>query len=142
MALVHYETREVRSRVIPDVTGQTLLSVIADHADLKATYLHTDGGAGYKTVAPHVREHEAAVDHDANVWKLPGGASTNLAEGYFSQLKRSLDGTHHRVSVEHLDRYLAQFDFMYSNCKQTDSQRMRRLLGQVAGRRLTYRPVV
>jgi len=140
MALVHYETREVRSRVIADVTGKTLLGVIADNADLKATYLHTDGGAGYKTVAPHVREHEA-VDHDAGIWKRHGGASTNLAEGFFSQLKRSLDGTHHHVSVEHLDRYLSQFDFMYSHCKATDSQRMRRLLGQVEGRRLTYKPL-
>jgi transposase-like protein len=140
MALVHNETREVRSRVIPDVTGATLFNVIADNADLKRTYLHTDGGAGYKTVAPHVREHEA-VDHDAGIWKRHGGASTNLAEGFFSQLKRSLDGTHHHISVEHLPRYLSQFDFLYSHCRDTDSARMRRLLGQVAGRRLSYRPV-
>ena len=33
-------------------------------------------------------------------YKLPGGAGTNLAEGFFSQLKRSLDGTHHHVSTE------------------------------------------
>lgn len=62
-----------------------------------------------------------------------------MAEGFFSQLKRSIDGTHHHVSVEHLPRYLAQFDFMYSYCHDTDSARMRRLLGQVAGRRLTYK---
>lgn len=140
-ALVHYETREVRSAVVNDVTGKTLMDKIAENTDMKATYLHTDGAASYKTVAPHVREHEA-VDHDAGIWKRPGGASTNLAEGYFSQLKRSLDGTHHHVSTEHLSRYLAQFDFMYSNCKDTDSERMRRLLGQVTGRRLTYKPAV
>ncbi len=31
-----------------------------------------------------------------------------MAEGYFSQLKRSIDGTHHRMSTVHLYRYLAQ----------------------------------
>jgi hypothetical protein len=56
-------------------------------------------------------------------------------------LKRSVDGTHHHVSTEHLSRYLAQFDFMYTHCRATDSQRMVRLIDQVAGRRLTYKPL-
>ena len=34
--------------------------------------------------------------------------STNMAEGYFSQLKRSIDGTHHHASDAHLPRYLAR----------------------------------
>jgi hypothetical protein len=62
-------------------------------------------------------------------------------EGFFSQLKRSLDGTHHRVSVEHLDRYLAQFDCLYTFCKETDSERMRRVIENVEGRRLPYKPL-
>jgi hypothetical protein len=32
--------------------------------------------------------------------------TTNHAEGYFSQSKRSIDGTHHKVSTEHLNRCL------------------------------------
>jgi hypothetical protein len=64
-----------------------------------------------------------------------------MAENYFSQLKRSIDGTHHHVSREHLPRYLAQFDFLYSLCKRTDSARMRALINQVGGRRLTYKPL-
>ena len=67
------------------------------------------------------------------------GQTTNQSENYFSQLKRSLDGTHHRVSVEHLPRYLAEFDYRYSTCKITDGQRVRALFGQVEGRRLSYK---
>lgn len=140
VSLVHYETREVRSRVVPNVTGETLLNALAEQAELKVTYLQTDGAMPYRGIAHHTAGHEA-VDHDAGIWKLKGGASTNLAEGYFSQFKRSIDGTHHHVSTEHLDRYLAQFDFMYSYCKDTDSARMRRILGQVEGRRLPYQPL-
>lgn len=51
-------------------------------------------------------------------------------------MKGSLDGTHHRVSEEHLDRYLAQLDFRYTFCKETDSERMCRVIGNVKGRRL------
>ncbi len=61
------------------------------------------------------------------------------AENYFSQLKRSIDGTHHHVSREHLNRYLSEFDFRYSTCKETDAERMQRLTRQVGGKRLTYR---
>lgn len=68
--------------------------------------------------------------------------TTNHAEGYFSQLKRSIDGTHHRVSHRHLDRYLAEFDFRYSTRALSDSARMRKLMGQTEGRRLTYRPLI
>lgn len=109
-SLIHYETREVRSHVVNDVTASTLMPILADNADLKRTWLHTDGGAAYKTIAPHVAEHEW-VDHKAGVYTRRD-VSTNTVEGFFSQLKRSLDGTHHHVSVEHLSRYLSQFDLV------------------------------
>jgi len=141
LSVVHYESREVRSTVVPNVTGDTLMQALSEMADLKNTFLQTDGGAGYRTVSPHVAGHER-VDHEAGVWKLPGGAGTNLAEGFFSQLKRSIDGTHHHVSREHLHRYLAQMDFMYSNCRDSDSSRMRALVSNVEGRTLTYENLV
>jgi transposase-like protein len=137
VSLIHYETRQAHSRVVPNVTGQTLMPAIAEVMDLKRTHLHTDGASSYKSIAPHVAKHEF-VNHDIGQYTI-GNVSTNLAEGYFSQLKRSIDGTHHHVSTEHLQRYLAQFDFMYSHCRDTDTARMRRLLGQVGGRRLTYK---
>lgn len=56
-------------------------------------------------------------------------------------LKRSIDGTHHHVSREHLARYLAEFDYRWSTRKLNDTARTKRLMGQVAGRRLTYRPL-
>lgn len=59
--------------------------------------------------------------------------STTLVEGFFSQLKRSTDGTHRAVSVEHLDGYLTQFSFLCSYCRETDSSRMRRVIGNVDG---------
>jgi transposase-like protein len=139
LSLVHYETREVRSKVVNDVTATTLMSAMEGNLDFKRTYLSTDASSSYLPIAHHVAAHES-VDHSAGEYAR-GNVSTNLAEGYFSQLKRSLDGTHHHVSTVHLERYLAQFDFMYSNCRSTDSARLRRLLGQVAGRRLSYKPL-
>jgi hypothetical protein len=107
--------------------------------NLGATVLHTDSATYYQTIAGVTKGHET-VNHNEGEY-VRNGVSTNMAEGFFSQLKRSIDGTHHHVSVEHLPRYLAQFDFMYTNCTDTDTARMRRLLGQVGGRRLTYKQI-
>jgi transposase-like protein len=139
VALVHYESRSVRAKVVPDVTGETLLPAISEVMDVKRTHLHTDGHSGYKAIAPMFAAHEY-VDHRQGEYTR-GNVSTNLVEGWFSQLKRSLDGTHHAVSVEHLDRYLTQFAFMYSFCRDTDSVRMRRIIDNVEGRRLPYKPL-
>jgi hypothetical protein len=68
-----------------------------------------------------------------------GNVTTNKAENYFSQLKRSIDGTHHHVSTAHLPRYLAEFDYRYTTRKDSDQQRFASLMGQVGGKRLTYR---
>jgi polyhydroxyalkanoate synthesis regulator phasin len=68
-----------------------------------------------------------------------GDVSTNRAENFFSQLKRSIDGTHHHVSHEHLDRYLSEFTFRHTTRKSSDTERVSLLGQQVGGKRLTYR---
>jgi transposase-like protein len=143
VALVCHETGEVRSRAIPNVTGETLLGVLQDEVDVPQTHLHTDEYRSYRRVAQRADfASHSVVNHIVGEY-VRAGVSTNKAENYFSQLKRSLDGTHHHVSRDHLVRYLAEFDFRYSTCKKSDTERMRKLLArQVAGRRLTYRAVV
>lgn len=141
LALVDTESGEVRSQVIRDVTGPPLGKAISDHVDMAATTLVTDEAKGYTMLRGQLAAHET-VNHSRDEYRNRGGFSSNAVEGFFSQLKRSIDGTHHAVSREHLPRYLAQFDWMYSNRKLTDSQRMRLLLSDVGGKRLTYRPVL
>jgi transposase-like protein len=40
---------------------------------------------------------------------------TNTIEGFWSQVKRSLDGTYHHVSRQHLQNYVNEFSFRYNN---------------------------
>lgn len=136
MSLVDTATGEVRSQVIPDVTGATLRKVLSDQVDLAATTLVTDEWQGYKVLRHDVVAHET-VTHSADEYVNRRGFITNAVEAYFSQLKRSIDGTHHHVSKEYLHRYLAQLDFMRTHCKETDSWRVHALMAQTRGRRLT-----
>ena len=50
-------------------------------------------------------------------------ATTNSAEGFFGNSKRSIDGTHHNISRQHTDLYLAELDYKYNTRKQTDAAR-------------------
>lgn len=138
VALVSRETGEVRSQAVPTVDGQNLRSVLEREVDPGDTHLHTDASLAYRKIVTDFAAH-SSVNHLEGEY-VRGDVSTNQAETFFSQLKRSIDGTHHHVSREHLHRYLAEFDFRYSTCKLTDTERLERLTGQVHGKRLVYRP--
>jgi transposase-like protein len=137
VALISRETGEVRSKALTNVTGENLHAAIAGEVQPERTVIHTDGSFRYPRIAHHYAGHES-VDHQAREY-VRGDVTTNQAENFFSQLKRSIDGTHHHVSVDHLPRYLAEFDFRYTHRDDTDTERMARLVGQVSNRRLTYR---
>lgn len=140
LSLVDSDTGQVRSRVLTRVDGSNLRKAIAEQVDMPNTVLHTDKLASYNVVARELEAHHA-VDHQAGEY-VRNGVSTNKCENFFSQLKRSVSGTHHHVSAEHLGRYLAEFDYRYSTRKMTDTERTHDLLNKVDGKRLTYRTVV
>ena len=43
-----------------------------------------------------------------------GEAHTNTLDGFWSQLKRAIRGTHVHVSRQHLSKYLGEFEFRYN----------------------------
>jgi transposase-like protein len=132
VALINAETGEARSAVLPNVDSTTLRkAMIEQGVDMDHSILWTDEARYYTYLGRRFLAHQT-VNHSEDQYVNREGASTNLAEGYFAQFKRSLDGTHHHISKEHLPRYLAEFDFRYSTCRLTDTQRMQRLMGQTA----------
>jgi transposase-like protein len=141
MSLVSEETGEVRSAVVPNVTGATLRKAMQDQVDVPNTTLHTDRAGSYLKISGEFAGHRTVDHYDREYVRYDDGVmvSTNAAEGYFAQLKRSIDGTHHHVSPEHLHRYLAEFDYRYTTRKLTDSARLERMIDQAAGRRLLYK---
>jgi hypothetical protein len=63
-------------------------------------------------------------------------------EGYFSIFKRGMKGVYQHCGEQHLHRYLAEFDFRYSNraaLEIDDKERAERALKGIVGKRLTYR---
>lgn len=98
-------------------------AVVADTASvstamnfLKATLahgteLHTDESRIYKWVKNEF-EHKS-INHSAGVY-VKNNVTTNSIEGFWGQLKRSIDGTYHCVSPKYLQTYVNEFVFRYN----------------------------
>jgi hypothetical protein len=99
---------ESRSQGMRPVTGQNITETPEKHVD-PTTELMTDESSVYLQVGPNVASHET-VNHRTGEY-MRGHVYSNTVAGFFSQLKRSLDGTYHHVSEWHLPRYLDAFDY-------------------------------
>jgi transposase-like protein len=129
---------EVRSYHVPEVTGATLRPLLRRHI-AQGSKLMTDESSAYTLIGREFSKH--AVVHHASGEYVRGKDHTNTVEGYFSILKRGITGTFHHVSVQHLQRYVDEFDFRYNARAAlgvTDSERAEMLLKAIEGKRLTY----
>lgn len=132
---------KARSIHLPGAHHPVIRAALARNASLKSK-LMSDEHAAYKLVGWNFASHET-VNHERKEYAR-GDVSTNTIEGFFSILKRGLYGTYQRVSEDHLQRYLCEFDFRYSNREKlgiNDVSRASLALKATKGKRLTYRTI-
>jgi ISXO2-like transposase domain len=130
---------KARSVKVKTVTAREVRKVVLDNADA-ASHLRTDQAHMYRAIGRRFASHEA-VDHSKEEW-VRGDAHTQTVEGYLSIFKRGMTGIYQHCSERHLHRYLTEFDFRYSNRIKLgvdDTERSRRALNGIVGKRLTYR---
>ncbi len=138
MSLVERDGK-VRSFHITDFDGKTL-SDILDKNVARAAHLRTDEYPTYKQYGHHFASHET-VNHGKEEY-VRGDVHTNTIEGYFSIFKRGMKGVYQHCGEQHLQRYLNEFDFRYSNRMALgvdDLMRTMRAIKGAKGKRLTYR---
>lgn len=125
-----------RSKVVKDLRTETVRSVLVSEVDRQST-LMTDEAGIYKTIGKEFRKHRK-VNHTKKEY-VRASAYTNTVEGYFSIFKRGMNGVYQHCGEQHLQRYLHEFDFRYSNRKVTDAERTTEALKGIGGKRLTYK---
>ena len=106
------------------------------------SHLKTDSAQHYRRLGTEFLSHEM-VDHTAQEY-VRGDAHSNTIEGVFSIFKRGMRGIYQHCSEKHVQRYLAEFDFRYSNriaLGIDDTRRADRALTGVRGKRLTYETI-
>jgi len=102
--------------------------------------LMTDEGAHYSHAHRDFASHDT-VNHSEDEY-VRGDVHTNSVEGYYSIFKRGMKGVYQHCSEKHLHRYLAEFDFRYSNRSAlgvNDFERAEIAAAGIKGKRLTYR---
>ena len=82
-------------------------------------------------------QHET-VAHSTGEY-LRDDVHTNTVEGFFSLLKRGINGVCHHVSEGHLQRYCDEFGFRYEHRKMNDGQRAQALVMAGEGKRLIFK---
>jgi transposase-like protein len=139
LSLVDRDTGRARSMVVDQITTASVTPILVENIAREA-HLMTDDAGHYRRTHRHFRGH-GVVNHTAEE-HVRGEVHTNTVEGYFSIFKRGMRGVYQHCAERHLLRYLAEFDFRYSNREKLgidDAARAALALKGAEGKRLTYR---
>lgn len=129
---------KIRSFTLTSPTAYEIKGILDDQVHYK-TRLVTDGSRVYK--GARFAKHQS-VDH-SKTYVTDGDVHTNTLEGAFSIFKRGMVGTYQHCGEQHLQRYLAEFDFRLNHrikLGYNDAMRADKALEGIKGKRLTYRP--
>jgi transposase-like protein len=142
LTLVDRETGRARSMVVDNLHPTTIAPILQANIAREAR-LMTDEAKHYIPVGRTFAEH-GTTNHKAEVYVSPIDPTihSNTVEGYFSIFKRGMKGTYQHCAKRHLHRYMAEFDFRYSERTAlgvNDTERAARALSGIVGRRLKYR---
>lgn len=111
MGMVQRKGR-IKAVAVPDTKACTMLPIIEDSIEV-GTIVYTDENWAYNRLGERGFDH-SHITHSAKVY-VSDDVHTNTIEGFWSQLKRSIHGTYHSVSPKHLQSYVDEFAFRYSN---------------------------
>ena len=128
-----------RSFHVSGTAAADLLPIIKANV-AACTHVMTDEAGQYAHLGKHFTEHDF-VRHAAGEYGR-GIVHTNTVEGFYSVFKRGMKGVYQHCSERHLHRYVAEFDFRYSNRVKLgvdDAARTDRAIKGAVGKRLTYR---
>ena len=137
-----------RSFFVENVSKAEIIPVVRENI-ARESHIMTDESGIYNRIGDEFAAH-GKVDHKREEYaytdRVTGTLiSTNTVEGYYSIFKRGMKGVYQHCQEKHLHRYLAEFDFRYSNRVKlgiNDIARADLALKGVVGKRLTYQTTI
>ena len=138
LGLVDRATGRSRLFHVEKAAGSLIQPIVLANLSREAR-LMTDENTMYRRIGREFAEH-GAVNHQSREYAR-GDVTTNTVEGAFSIFKRGMRGVYQFCAEKHLHRYLAEFEFRYSNRQAlgcNDADRADAMLRGIVGKRLTY----
>ncbi|MDP9317388.1 MAG: IS1595 family transposase [Chloroflexota bacterium] len=102
----------VKAKVVADVQKGTLTQEIVANV-VPGSHISTDEFRSYSDLPEHGYSH-GIVTHSMGEY-VNGDDHTNTIEGFWSLVKRGIDGVYHQVSPDYLHNYLAEYGFRYNH---------------------------
>ncbi len=124
-------TKQVRAVVIGTVTSDVLHGFVEKNRHAGRP-LYTDEAAAYDGL-----ENHDAVKHSVREY-VRGEIHTNGIESFWSMLKRGYIGVFHRMSPEHLHRYVGEFEGRHNARPHDTKNQMAAMVRGAEGRQLRY----
>jgi transposase-like protein len=125
---------KVRARVVDKRKKKDLQALVRENVT-PGSVLYSDALRSYDGLSEEFK-HEV-IDHAVEY--VRENVHTNGMENFWSLLKRGIGGTYISVEPYHLFRYVDEQAFRFNNRKDmNDGERFNLVLGQLAGKRLTW----
>ena len=132
------ETNKVAARHVQHTDASHVAGFVAERTKPGAT-VYTDDAKAYNALAPWF-DHES-VNHSVGEY-VRGQAHTNGMESFWSMLKRGYQGTYHKMSQKHLERYINEFSGRH-NVREADTiDQMETAVTHMIGKHLAYSALI
>lgn len=123
----------VKTKVMPSTTVPEIEKFIGETVEQNSNMV-TDEHKAYARV--HLNYNHETINHGKKEY-VRGNVHTNTIEGFWSVLKRQINGIHHFVSAKHLQRYCNEAGYRYNAKDLAQDERFADALSRCEGR-LTY----
>jgi hypothetical protein len=119
LGMVNRDTKQAKAVKVENTQYQTIEKHILGSikGGKSNSTIITDESSIYKFFGKYFFDHKT-VNHSIGEYARMDGktkVTTNTVEGYFSLVKRIINGTYHFVSEKHLDRYLNEISYRYNS---------------------------
>ena len=130
------DTNRIRARIVEGATRATLRDFVDEVATPDAT-LYTDEWRAYRGM----REDHEAVNHSVGEY-VREQASINGLESFWALMKRGYQGSYHKMSPKHLDRYVTEFAGRHNDRNADTVDQMTGIAKGMVGKRLRYADLI
>lgn len=124
---------KVVTQIVPDTKAVILINAV-NTSIKKGSIMVSDENVGYAKLNKNFIH--LSVNHSKDEY-VRGNAHTNTIEGFWSLLKKQINGIHHSVSPKHLQRYCNEASFRYNSKHIAQDERFANALSNCEGK-LTY----
>jgi len=101
----------VLTEKVPDVKARTLVPFV-EKSVVPNSVVYTDDLPSYDSLGRRGFDHKR-IPHSAKVYVI-GDIHTNTIEGFWSLVKRGINGVYHAVSDKYLQDYINEYSFRYN----------------------------